>query len=364
MKILMLSENLRKAGKERRMLELLRSFDIEEHHGIKVKLVILKNVIEFPEIHDLKNTDLLVVPRKIKKDPFVFFRLWKITKSFKPDIIHSFGLLPSVYIFLIAFMQRIPFINGMVADATCPVFSRNWIISRLTIPFSKIVIGNSNAGLRAYGVPAKKGKVIYNGFNNDRLNNLEDKSSILQKYNIKSTFLVGMVAAFQPRKDYDTYLKVAEKLVSKRNDVTFLAIGHGNELENFKEKYKAIPEIIFTGKIDNVESLINCFTIGVLLSDSNVHLEGISNSILEMMALGKPVIATKGGGTDEIILNNIDGITIENKEEDALLTTIEQLLENENYRIILGKKAGQKVIDHFSMNTMTDAYINIYKGII
>ena len=58
-------------------------------------------------------------------------------------------------------------------------------------------------------------------------------------------------------------------------------------------------KIIFLGKIANVENIINIFDIGILITNSKVHGEGVSNSIIEYMALGKPVIATRGGGTDQ-----------------------------------------------------------------
>ena len=89
-----------------------------------------------------------------------------------------------------------------------------------------------------------------------------------------------------------------------------LAIG-----ENLKSFESMIPiefkdKIIFTGKQKHVESIINIFDIGVLCS---CYGEGISNTIMEYMALGKPVIATDCGGNKEIVVHNVTGFLIEPK---------------------------------------------------
>ncbi len=362
MKVFVITDNLMKGGKERRLLELLRSFDKEEN--IEIKLVILRDKIEYPEIFELKHTELIVLKRRIKKDLFVFVQIWNLIKSFKPDVIHSWGSMPSIYTFLIAFILRVPFINAMITNSKCKKYSSEWLRAKITFPFSDIVLSNSKAGLIAYKAPIKKARVIYNGFNMDRITNLENAKNIRQRYSISTKYVVGMVAAFHPRKDYETFLEVAHEISSHNSDVTFLAIGDGKKLEYYQQKYKDNNRIIFTGNSNKVESLINIFDIGVLLTNSNNHLEGISNSIIEYMALGKSVIATRGGGTDELISHMKNGVLIDSLSKSQFKNAISELLDSIELREQLSKRANQQIKDQFSIESMSNKTLKLYQEIL
>jgi glycosyltransferase involved in cell wall biosynthesis len=353
----MITDNLMKGGKERRLIELLRFFDTLQ---IRVMLVILKDQIEYPVVHQLKNTKLVVLNRKIKKDPFIFFKLISICHQFKPDIIHSWGSMPSIYVIPAKIFLRIPFINAMIVNAKCD--RSEHIRSFISFPFSDVILANSFAGLKAYKVSKQKGKVIYNGFNFDRTQNLASNTQILEKYNLQTQFIVGMVAAFHPRKDFATYLAVADEISKERNDVTFLAVGEGELKQNLEKTYSNNNRIIFTGNVGNVEALMNVFDVGVLLSNSQNHLEGISNSILEMMALAKPVIASKGGGTDEIVLHQKTGVLIEPFAHAQLKENIIKLLDSENERVMLGNQAKKHIAENFSIEQMCQNTFQLYQA--
>ena len=78
--------------------------------------------------------------RKCRKDPLIFFRIFKLCREVKPDIIHSWGAMPSIYSFPIASILGIKFINAMIRNAPrkIKIFSKLWIISKITFPFSDI----------------------------------------------------------------------------------------------------------------------------------------------------------------------------------------------------------------------------------
>lgn len=356
----MITDNLMRGGKERRMIELLRSF--ENIANIKITLVILKNIVEYKEIFLFKNTQLIVIPRKFKKDPLVFQKLWNIVSQIGPSIIHSWGSMPSVYIVFIAFFKKIPLVNGMVVNAKCTPFSQDWIRSKITFPFSKIVLSNSQAGLKAYSVNEKKGIVVYNGFNFDRTNNLSPKELIRKQFQINTPYVVGMIAAFHPRKDYETFLQVAKEICHIRNDITFVAIGDGENRKQFQVKYEDLKNIVFTGQIQGIESVINILNVGVLLTNTSKHYEGISNAILEMMAFGIPVIATSGGGTDEIIFNNLTGYLIAPKSKEQLKSKILTLIENKTLNEYIGNKSKYLIKTKFSIDIMRQSILNLYQS--
>lgn len=357
----MITDNLQKGGKERRLFELLRYLDTHTSQ-FEVELILLKDKVDYPDVYKLKNTRVNILKRIIKKDPTVFFKIWKICSQFKPDIIHSWGSMPSVYVFLIAFFYRIPLINAMIANSKCQVFSKEWFRLKLTYPFSNVILANSYSGLKAFNVN-KKGKVIYNGFNFDRLSYLKNRSEVLAEFHIKTPYVIGMVAAFHPRKDYNTFLEVANEISKERNDITFMAIGEGTTRKVLMDKYVGNKNILFTGVVHNVEHLMNCFDIGVLLTDSQHHLEGISNSILEMMAVGKPVIASRGGGTDEIVIPDRTGILIDPLSRKQFKESILRLIENKTLRDEFGINSKEEVKAKFSIEQMCSKTIELYNSL-
>ena len=110
-----------------------------------------------------------------------------------------------------------------------------------------------------------------------------------------------MVAAFEDRKDYDTVIDAAVKLCSDNKKIIFLLIGDGSNKTRIMQKVPAElldKQIHFLGIRDDIESILQITDVGLLIS---APCEGLSNSIIEYMASGKPVIATEGGGTDELV---------------------------------------------------------------
>ena len=102
--------------------------------------------------------------------------------------------------------------------------------------------------------------------------------------------MVVMVASFSKYKDYDLFVDVAKGIGKIRDDTTFIGIGDGSEWNRIQQRIKdeQINNIVLTGKQKEVERFIAASDIGLLCTYS----EGISNSIIEYMSLGKPVIST------------------------------------------------------------------------
>ena len=85
------------------------------------------------------------------------------------------------------------------------------------------------------------------------------------------------------------------------------------------------------GRQSDVESIINISNICVLTTNVKIHGEGISNSILEYMAMGKPVIASCGGGTNEIVEDAVTGFLISPLSPRELAEKIEILIDNPEF---------------------------------
>jgi len=365
MKILLLIDSLVRGGKERRMIELVKG--LLTYPDVQLEIITFKKNIEYKEIFDL-NVPLHILERQPKKDPRIFYKLYKIAKKFQPDIIHSWGTMSSIYAIPSVKMLGTKFINGNVADAPIGQTIRDskYLRTRFTFAFSDVVIGNSKAGLNAYSAPEIKSRCVYNGFDFNRIDNLKDANKVRADLGIQTPKVVGMIGAFHNRKDFPTFIEAAKQMVSKRKDTTFLAIGDGPNRQAILESIPtAIKKyIILPGQLNDVESIINIFDVGVLCTNSKVHGEGISNSILEYMVLQKPVVATEGGGTNEIVIDGKTGFLAPYADADFLVQKLELLLDDIALAKSMGERGRRRVEQDFSLNRMKKEYIDLYYSLV
>lgn len=366
MKILFFINGIHPGGKERRMVELMKELKVRGQ--VDFELVAMNTDVSYPEVFDL-NIKMHYLLRRTKKDLTIFKKFYKICKNYKPSIIHCWDSMTAFYAIPVCKLLHIKLINGMVVDTPIKknILNKNWLRAQLTFPFSNIIIGNSKSGLAAYKAPAKKSLCIYNGMDLNRFQNLKEPDSIRKEIFGDETglFIVGMVASFEERKDYKTLIDAAIPLIFSEDKLRFILIGGGNDLNEIKSivPHSLLNKIIFLGKKSNVEPIINIFDVGILLTNAKVHGEGISNSIIEYMALGKPVIATRGGGTNEVVFDDKNGYLIDAGNENQLIEKIQDIMKDAN-RNDLGKRGRKMVEVKFDLKIMTDQYETVYKRLM
>lgn len=355
----MVIDTLGAGGKERRFTELVKT--LRSRQEVEMEIVIMSNDVHFTEIDHI-GISIRRVIRNSRKDLSVYRKFWKIMKSFKPDAVHCWESMTAVYLAPVCKVLNCPLVNGMVTNVPLRrnVFNHHWLRARLTFPLSRVIVSNSQAGLVAYKVPDGRGVVIRNGFNFERLKSVSKRSQLLNELKISTRYVVGMVASFCGSKDYPTYYRAAMSLLEGRDDITFLSIGSGTDseesaslVENRKDHFRLL------GSRKNVESYINLFDIGVLAT----FTEGISNSIMEYMALGKPVVASKGGGTPELIVEGETGFMVNWSDSKMMADKIKLLLDNAELRNEMGRKGRDRIAEYFSIDRMTDEYLSLYKRI-
>ena len=356
MKILYIIDALGPGGAERRFVQLIKGLNPER---FSTMVVLLTDIVHYEEIYEL-DTEVVKLERKVKKDPLIFFRLFSICRRWKPDIVHAWGSMSAVYAGPVAKMLRIKLINAMIADAPARLTARQRIGSMLTFPLSDIIQSNSCAGLEAYNVPQRKRSVVHNGFDFDRMKDLKERNAVRAELGIETEYVAGMVAGFRYHKDYESLVRAAQKILQERDDVTFVCVGGGPDLKRIRELAQGGNRIIFTGKRSDVESIINTFDIGILLTDLERHGEGISNSIMEYMAAGKPVIATDGGATRELVIDGETGFLVPQKSPERLAETIEDLLNDDELRKNMGIMAKKRIQTEFDIDRMTREHAKLY----
>jgi glycosyltransferase involved in cell wall biosynthesis len=363
MKILFFIGTLCSGGKERRLIELLSYLKKNSNYNLMV--VLRGGQIDFPRFKDLNIPYKILTENYIKIGIKPYLRFYKICKEFKPDIIHTWGSIEAFMSLLPIILLNISHINSQITDA--PSNIKKWnirnIINKINFKFSTFILSNSYEGLKVYKAEKKNSMVIYNGINLERFKNLHCNMEIKKIYGINNPYSVIMVASFSINKDYDRFINVAKHVSLIRSDISFIAVGDGDNIDRIKSRVieEQIPNIIFLGKITNVEDVVSVADIGVLFSNKLIHGEGISNSILEYMALGKAVIANDTGGTKEIIKDGVTGNLISNETPDQIAKIIISLIDDKNLLNIRAEICKNLIYEKFSIDIMGYKFYKLYK---
>lgn len=358
----MFLDTLRSGGKERRAVELLKG--LKQRGGHELAVAVMSHEVHYGGLFQL-GIPVHYLVRKSRRDPKIFLEFHRLCKQFSPDIVHVWDSMTAMYAIPSCRKLRIRLVNGMITDAPNLIrpLSTTWLRAKISFPFSDVILANSNAGLTSYDAPPHKSRFVHNGFDFDRLQNLKSEQQIRSQFNIKTPEIVIMVASFTENKDYTAFVAVAERILSKRPDVSFVAVGDGKYLESVKalvhEAYK--DNILFLGKQADVESIVNVASVGVLFTNSSLTGEGISNSIMEYMALGKPVLATAGGGTGEIVFDGVTGFLVDSRNIDALQSKLESLLDNRDLAARMGARGKELIEKEFSLGGMVDGVTGAYQ---
>jgi len=363
-KILFFIGSLATGGKERRLVELLSFLKNECEYEMLV--VVSNDQIDFPSFLKLNIPVIRVGRHRVLGSILHPFKLLSILVKFDPDLVHTWGRMQTFYMLLTRVgFKKIPLINGQITNASPNISFPERIVDFLNFRFSDIILSNSYAGIEIYQPPAKKSKVIYNGLNLGRFVRLTPERDIKLRYGIKTEYAIVMVANVSENKDYERFFNVGKEVVTVRNDVSFVGVGYFEEDSSLYVKCHQIidgdPRLIMTGQVSDVESLINACDVGVLFSNIKIHGEGISNSVLEYMALSKPVVANDAGGTKEVVKTGENGYLVTNDSTiEEIASLILHLLNHPQERVEMGKRGRERIESAFTVESMGNNFVEIY----
>lgn len=361
-KILFFIGTLSSGGKERRLLELMTYLDRSDKYSMF--LVTKQTEVMFENFQKLRVEWVSLSAKKLTLGSF--FEFFRIAKEIKPDFVHTWGSKQT----LIAVPYHLIFkgsklVNSQITSAPPKMPPSEKLIAKINFHFSDVILSNSIAGIDAYGPPKEKALVIYNGLNLNRFEHLPDKTAIRDKFNIKTKYAVIMVATYSKNKDYDRFFNVGKALSRLRADTTFVGVGFfgddGTIFRNISTICEGNDLLLPIPGTKEVEALVNACDIGVLFSNAKVHGEGISNSIIEYMALGKPVIANDAGGTREVVMNDWNGFLF-NDESDAIIAAkIDSLLNSPEKLALMGLRSKEKIMNEFTLERMGAEFEKVYQ---
>jgi sugar transferase (PEP-CTERM/EpsH1 system associated) len=174
--------------------------------------------------------------------------------------------------------------------------------------------------------------------------------------------LIGTVGRLDPIKDQQLLLQAFSGLQGDRKDLRLILIGDGPErrsLESVKEKLSCKDRIVFLGERNDVDKLLPALDVFVLTSKN----EGMSNTILEAMAAGLPIVATSVGGNLELVTQDKTGFFFEPGDIRGLTEALKFYMEHEEERRLHGGNGRSKAEQHFSLNRMVEEYESLYTSL-
>jgi glycosyltransferase involved in cell wall biosynthesis len=172
-----------------------------------------------------------------------------------------------------------------------------------------------------------------------------------------------------PLKGHDTFLKAARIVAEDFPDVRFLIVGShiAPEYRDWEEYVKRLSvelglteKVIFTGFRRDLPELLAAMDIYILASNA----EPSGRTHLEAMAMAKPIVATRSGGTPEIALEGETAILIEAGDYRAMADAVISLLKSPERRIELGEKARERVKELFSIERNVKETEKIYLNLL
>ena len=213
------------------------------------------------------------------------------------------------------------------------------------------------------GVDESKISIIPDGVELDRFSQLEVTTHFRNTEGIsEKVFVVGTIAAVAGHKDYPTFLKAAKKILDQNQNVLFISLGDGPLLQEMKEMAKNLKiddKFLFKGFREDVGMFLKTFDIFVLASKK----EGMGSSILDAMALGKPVVACRTGGIVDIIESEKNGLLVDKKNDEELAKAIERLINDKSLREKFAKSGFERVKE-FDVSKTAKTTVELFEGLV
>jgi glycosyltransferase involved in cell wall biosynthesis len=176
--------------------------------------------------------------------------------------------------------------------------------------------------------------------------------------------VLGMVARFRREKSHDIFFAGALAAAARKRSLKVMAIGGGPLLEQFRARYaREVREgqIRILDDCDEVVRYLHAMDIGCLLPSSN---EGFSNSVLEKMAVGLPLIVTNVGGNAEAVLDRQNGLVIPARDVGAFRDALVTIFSDPPSMLKMGQRSRQLVEEKFTLERMCAAHESLYRSLV
>lgn len=280
------------------------------------------------------------------------------------QIVHSYNLYGNVFTIPAARLARAPVAIASIRSLGDMFTPLQWRVQRQVCRFADCVLVNSDAirrALIAEGYAADRIAVIRNGLDLDRLTCTPGGGERFRRQAglPDDAPLVAVLARISPIKGLEYFLEAVVPLARRFPAARFAVVGAGYmlpdgrggtrdyqaELQRMATRLGLDGRLVFTGIREDVADVLSQVTVSVLPSLS----EGLPNAVLESMAAGVPVVASRVGGIPEAVDDGRTGLLVPARDSAALATAIGTLLENRALARRFGDAGRQRVLRDFRL---------------
>ncbi len=312
--------------------------------------------------------------RHIALMPLAFFRLWRLIRRTKPDVVQTWMVHSDLLGGLAARLAGVRSVIWGVRTTDYSVESRStrwvrWLCARLSGVVPARIVCAAQASLlnsQAAGYDASNLMVIPNGFDVDTLSaSLGSGCAIRERLGLlPEQVVLGCLGRYNPAKDHANFVHAAALLAPHHPQCRFLMVGrgldsHNTELMDLIDSTGFAERFILLGERNDPAACLDAMDVFVLSSCT----EGFPNVLGEAMAMGLPCVSTDVG--DAAVLMGSHQWTVPARDASALSLKLQQLLNlPKPERERLGDAARERVLSSYSMTATAQQFLNLYKSLL
>lgn len=304
-----------------------------------------------------------VLVRRWRLDPRPAARLWRSIQAFSPDVVHAWGWMSPLLAGPLCRLVGVPMIGSVRFGS---LKGRHTRLGSLGMALATMVVANSHAGLQGCAVAPAKAAVVYNGFDWSRLESgaVAENAGGAHAGAGGGPFTVVMTGRMERLKDYRTVIDAARILHRLDAAWRFVLVGEGADRRRLMaEAADLIGEGVVEFPDPGLEVLghVRGADAGVLMTDPAWAQEGCSNTIMEYMACGLPVVCGEGGGNGEVVVDGTTGFLIPPSDAEQLAAKLVFLRDHEAERRAMGEAGRRRITETFSIAQMVTGFVRVYE---
>ncbi len=358
-------------GLENGLVNLINRIPAERYrHAI----ICMHDFTDFRERISQPGVEVIAMNKHPGQDPGTQWRLYRRLRAMRPDILHTRNntALDSLFPAMMAGVhRRVHGEHGRDVDDPDGTSRKQQLLRRMHRPLIKRYITVSR-DLKSYltekiGVREARITQIYNGVDTTRFHPTPDHGReplpTAEGFVGDDAVVIGTIGRLQPIKHQillaRAFARMLEQATHLRATARLAIVGDGAEYEaikTFLDEAGVADLCWLPGARNDVDALYRGFDVFTLPSLG----EGISNTILEAMASGLPVVATAVGGTVELVEEGKTGQLVPSDDVQALADALQAYVEDPALRARQRQAARQTALERFSMDAMVNSYLRVY----
>lgn len=367
-KVSFLIPTLDQSGAEKQLTLLASSLPRDE---FEVQVIALTRGGPYEAVLKEHQIPVTILNKRFKFDPLAYHALKKTLQQQQPDILHTWLFAANSYGRMA--VKRLPASQTppkvIVSERCVDSWKSNWqhSIDRRLLPQTSLLVGNSQGVVDFYrekGVPESLLRVVGNGIPvPDTTVSETTRNQLLQEQNLpENARLIAFVGRLARQKRVEDLLWALQLLRQMDENIFLLIIGEGPErakLEQLAHKYTVTPHVRFLGHRPDVKQLFPLFELFLLASD----FEGQSNSIMEAMSYGIPVVASDIQPNRELVIHGETGFLTSVGDCTGYAQYAERILADPQLAKELGTASQKRMQQEFSVDKMVQGYASLYREV-